>query len=449
MRSGAAAIGLGLAGFGWGGGGAGTAQAADAKVFVLQRDGADVKLTAEAIGEGGVQVYPGTAESGVIAVILPVGPGGSGGMYSLAPQRLITIRHADGQLHMVERVSGKEHPWPARAVEELDDCDVRVCVIGGDGANRAFLIRKVPIQPGDYLVATETTPGEVGPVLRGSIACEFDRYFFATARRADGVEAPLAIDTGAGGTCLRQTFLPEGAAIEPSQMARYSGGVKDLLPTQFEGATGTAPTIAGITTLPLTLGGLDVGRLTVAVLTQLEPLAGREAAGIGGLDLLRRGGRARFVYPASETGPAAVQFGAALPSDGAAEIPMAVTGKQIFLQAEFDGQPFKLLVDTGAPVTILDDFGVEAAGLKTDERPAIEIGGGDGGRATARGLAVREVRLGERRLADPGVRAADMAVFHELRGRAERVGLLGNDVLRRLGWIEFDFERRVARFPKP
>jgi clan AA aspartic protease (TIGR02281 family) len=126
-------------------------------------------------------------------------------------------------------------------------------------------------------------------------------------------------------------------------------------------------------------------------------------------------------------------LGGYLAAQGFAAVPLAVNAVGHFeLAAEVNGQPVRLLLDTGASHTVFATPSAERLGLRTtpSAERASGVGASDHATETTR---VDELRLGPVRLRDVAAWTFDLAHVNRAlvaRGGAPVDGAVGGDVLR-------------------
>ena len=439
-------------------------------VFALRKTDAGLTIEKVDLVEGQVQVFMCTPQAGYIDIVLPVAPGGSGNVARLADQATLIARYADGAVQVTTRLAnGKEWKRPPRQLDDLRDCDIRVSVTGHDGTKQAFVIAgyeevledtigpvidmfagAVPLQPGDYVVCTDTYRSRIDSPVYGQAPVEYSEYLFVRGRLADGTEGEFALDLGAAETVVAKAFVPGDVTIAESSVAQYSPAGKKLLSYEPEGATGKVQTFVGHATLPtLQFGGLKFADASVAVIEDLPTLAGHQVVGILGMDLLRRAEVLSLGLPGAGANTPFVRLARqADPAGGEAiELPFATVNTHTFIKSEVNGIPVALLFDTGSPDCVLDGPAAQAAGvaIKSD-RP--DAGGLDKGAVRVAAATVKKLRLGDRDFADVDVSVSSLPIFANLRVNDQSVGLIGNTLLAKFSRLDLDFGRRVVRLVK-
>lgn len=435
---------------------------ADADVFVLRRDDSGFKLTKVRIAEGQDVVWT-LGQAGFVDVILPPGPGGSAGIVQSISKPTTVASCRNGKLSVVTKAMGKQFDRPAPAPEELANLDIHVSARGADGKTFAGFVRgyrtvqedhvgviedpfgsAVPLQPGDCVLYTSTFPARASGAASTTGSCPVlftGGHHLAAARLAGGSTGEMVIDLAAGTTVVSKAALPPGAAIRPSEMVEHSPeGVKRLA-SEVGGATGAVMPL-GIATLDsLSLGGITFERVEVLVMEDL-PLVANGIIGIVGLDLLGRGKVISIPYPAGgATGELKLaETGSDKP---AATLPLAILDSRAYCKGTVNGAEVCFIVDSGSPITIVEDRVVKLAGLKpvAQEKDVRGIGSARSKLAKADGATIG---LGEATLHDQAVSVGALPLFARFKG-ATPIGILGNETLAGFGRIEMDFEKGEFR----
>lgn len=444
---------------------AASAAAAGARVFFLKDDGRRFSVEALTVPAGQTEVITCGRGQEYVDVLYPPSVGGSASLAQADPVRRVVVMNATGSPRVIVKAGEKQYDLPA--LENPAGADCRVCVVGADGRRQAFVIRgfesvtedtvgpvldlfagKVPMQPGDAVVSTETWRRSTGPDARGVATLAFDRYPFAPLVTASGSAAHAVVDLAAGQTVVSRAMVPAGVAIEPAQVTRYVAGSIELSEWRSGGATGDVTGVLGQAVLPeLRLGELVIRDASVMVLDSLPRLAGREVGAIVGLDLLRRAPRVTLEYPGGGRGAGSLRLAdAGPPAQGAREIPFSMVNSHVAVRAGIGATRAAMILDSGAPVTVLDEPCAAAAGLvvaKSDRT----VRGLDGKGQPVSTATIPSLTLAGRSFRGVAADVAALPVFDAMRVHGQPVGLLGNDVLAGLGSVELDFTRGVVRLP--
>lgn len=443
------------------------AHAGDARVFFLKDDGGRFSIEAVTVPAGQTEVITCGRGHEYVDVLFPPAVGRSASLAQASPERRVVIMNATGTPRVIVKAGDRQFEMPA--LDQPGGADCRVSVVAADGRRQAFVLRgfehaaedtvgpvldlfagQVPMQPGDAVITTETWRRATGAAARGEVPLVFDRYLFAPATSPVGAAAHAVVDLAAGSTVVTRAMVPSGVAITPSQMTRVTSGVTQSVPLRTGGATGDVAGVAGEAVLPeLRLGGLVIRDAAVLVLDSLPRLAGREVAAIVGLDLLRRAPAVTLEYPAAGRREGRLVLGeAAVSAAGMRELPFAVVNSHLAVRAGIGSARAAMILDSGAPVSVLDRACAEAAGLaiaSSDRR----VRGLDGAGLEVATTTIPALALGGHVLRGWASDVAALPVFGSMRVHGQPVGLLGNDVLARLGRLEIDFERGVVSVPAP
>ncbi len=123
------------------------------------------------------------------------------------------------------------------------------------------------------------------------------------------------------------------------------------------------------------------------------------------------------------------------------ELPVTTTGQGATIDAQLDGQPARLIVDTGSPATLLFGGAPKKFGLTSHPLNQLKFYG-VGGESAAASVHLKELKVGN--LADTNL---DMIVTGpQTLGGAD--GLLGANFLMQAD-VEFDYPEQKIRFFRP
>lgn len=462
MRTSTAAIGLTIAllisreSAAWAG--------ADAVVFALKRGEAGLSVERITVADGETQIIRCGGDQPYIDVICPPAPGGSGSLAQAKMARIVALRNVGGILTMIDNPGPQQRERPVLA--DRRDYDIRVCTTSHKSEQQAFVIYgyekcepdtvgpvidmfagQIPLQPGDYVVCTDTVRSRHKQRVYGSAETEFDRYLWVRGEFL-GKAGDFIIDLAGGQTIVDRSALPEGTAIRELQAAEYSSKGKRLLRYEPEGATGKVQSIVGEATIPsLKFGSIEFKEAPVAVIQGLPQFGARKAAGILGIDLLRQAEYLALVYPKPGERVGALRMtrqSTARPGDP--PVPFTTVRTHPMIRADIGGQRVSLILDSGSPVTILDRQAAKAANVAGDA-VAKKLGGLDRGAETMQKGAAT-ITIGPRQIERAEVLIGDLPVFKPMRTHGQCVGLLGNAELSQLSYVELDFTSRALRFGK-
>lgn len=398
-------------------------------------------------------------DSGLIDLIMPVAFGRSASVESLAVVRTLCARVTDGRLAVSTELTGREFARPSRALAELAACAIYVCVVAGDGRRAAFLVRdycrietlergpfldlfagKVPLGDHDFAVTTDTAGPVAGVCTPGVCAVKHDRWLFTEVACGEAAPARFVVDFGAGTTLVARRFLPDNTKLAPLGMTQYRAGKREDLPLVLGSATGSAGVLGEARLPELRLGSARLPNVAVQVIDDLPGLGGAPIAGILGLDLLQRAGRVVVDYARGELRLG----GEPLPAKHA--VPCLRLASHLVVTATIREVPWHLLVDTGAPMTILDAPSLALSELQTEGGDGPAISGLGAGGAKLSTLVPCAMQLGPKVWPQARLHAGTLPILASWRHRDHGCGLLGNDLLGSLGAVEFDIAAGVMRW---
>ena len=434
---------------------------ADADVFILRRADKSIALEKVHIADD-AEVSWTLGKDGFIDVILPPGPGGSAGIVQSASSPTTVASCRGGTLSVVTTAAGRRFERPVPPAAELRALDIHVSARAQDGTTLASFIRAydrvepdrvgviedpfggaVPLQPGDCVIYTTTfesrVPAAVG--LVGEAPVRFvSGHHLAAGSVKGGATGDFVIDLAAGTTIVSKGALPPGVAIDPAVTAQYSADGVKRLAAELGGATGAAAPL-GIAHLPeLTIGGITFRDVEVMVMNELPPVA-EGVVGILGLDLLSRASIVSLPYP-KPGALAPIRLGTPDADLPKATLPLALLGSRAYCRAKVDGADVCMIVDSGSPVTILEERAARTARAAAGE--SRDVRGIGPATSKLRPASVHSLALGSTDIADAPVQIGALPLFARFKGPTP-VGILGNATLSKFSRIELDFERAELR----
>jgi hypothetical protein len=187
-------------------------------LYVLKKSHDGVTIERVPLADGEERVLN---DSDIITFVLPLSPGQSGDLIQQSrPRGTITARCRNNALKVTVRMpDGQVRDMPEQPLEQLQQYDVRVNVVGGDGSRNVFVIEAyasnaegegpvidmfggiVPMEPGDYSVTLEVSKREDTEFLTGSVPFLVAEELFITDVTLPGGETGrFIIDFGAGTT---------------------------------------------------------------------------------------------------------------------------------------------------------------------------------------------------------------------------------------------------------
>ena len=447
------------------------ATALAARFFRVERVPGGVALRVDSVAAGRVAEFPINPDSGLVDLVLPVGPGQSASLVRPSDRggTLVVRLSGDTLYASVRRPDGSPHERQPRALADLAREETRLSVTGGDGTRASFVIRayaeakpdtagpaanmfagKLPIQlgAGDWVVQTETWRRPLAAAPRGRMALSRESYLFAEVVRADGRRGRFIVDLGAGESVVSPGFVPKGQAVVPSNMVEYSLRGARLLDYRATDVTGVMPVVAGHTVFAsLTLGGVTVDSLEAQV-AELPAALGEGVVGILGVDVLRRAGRVRLTVPAKSGAPALLEFDPAAPlARETGRCAFSWVSSHVVMGGEVSGRPAHWIVDTGSPVSFVDPTALADSAWVLAARQSPPVSGLGGKPGATSGATAPSLRVGTgTRWKNAPVRLARLAPFDAVRPGGRVPALLGLSELARMGTLELDFRSRVARW---
>lgn len=257
-----------------------------------------------------------------------------------------------------------------------------------------------------------------------------DGYLLVETTLADGGPACLAIDLAASTTVVTRSFIGDGVSFQPVPAG-------STIAATYNGA------LAGMHTMErFSLGGIDIGSLSVAVAESLPSIDGLPCAGLIGLDVLQR---AEVVVLRYGNRPALMLKRAGRqPSGEYVDVPFTVSGGGLWMNGEINSTAISFLIDSGCPHTLMSPATlrqVRGAASSGSERQLTTL---DGTALTLRDAKVKSFRLGGRAFDDVPFCVAESASSNTPVAEQGR-GVLGNSFLSTLAQLELDFKGKSAR----
>jgi len=442
----------------------------DCRLFLLRdSDGQLVLDEIELTGSPRTErVFHANADTGIIDVILPVGPGGSGSMARLADDLAITAVCDAGTLTLnTHTAGGKGYARPPRSRADLAQYDVRLSVSAGDGRFANFLIERyatarrddvgpvldifagrMPVTAGDFVLFTDTFLHALPAALDGETPIELDRWPIATVRLPDGRTGAFIVDIGAGTTVVSRSFLPEGTKIKKQGMVQYSSAGREVLKYAPGGATGQVQTVLGQAVLPeMQIGQIRVEQMPVDVLSQMPDFFGRPIDGIIGLDLLRQSSVLSFVFDPGPKPKARMHLARHRSTNDqqAIELPFTFVNSHLVVNGQISNHRVYFTLDTGSPDSMLAVSAARRVGLQFDETSRKDGRGLDGGSAAVYKGRSTALLLGGRSIPDTTFHVGALPIFDRMTVHDQNVGLLGTAFFAGFARVEIDFNQRVLR----
>lgn len=441
----------------------------DGHVFLLKRQGDTFEMERVAIPDGETRVIQSSNESGVIDIIMPVGPGGSGSIAQTGSPRMLIARNVGGELRVTAQdASGQKHESPPRQMADLVRYDTRLSVIASDGARATFQVSKyttvsrdsvgpvmdlfggaVPLGDGDYSITTNTEAADAAHSWRGAMPLTYnDGYLFVPVTGPDGRTGTFCVDIGASKTIVCDSFLPNDAEITESYMMEYSSKGARKLKYEPGGATGPVRTVKGQTTLAsLDIGGVRLTDVDVDVITSLPELRGHRIDGIIGMNVLRAGPYLKIEYgdKLNPTSSLSINDRSSVPSSADMGIPFARNGETIYVRGEVNSVPVYFILDSGAPSCVMPPQSLQLTGAHLSNDSIVTFRGGGGQEWQGRTGKVDGLRIGGHSFDAQPFMIGDIQVLQRL-ASGQASGLLGNSFFAQFNAMEIDFNTGVVRF---
>ena len=438
-------------------------------IFIIVNDSDRIKLKRVTVPDNHIRVFRSNPDTGIIDVILPPGPGGSGSLEDINKERLIIVSCRNGNLKVSTKLpSGKEYNRPIQAMDSLFMQDIWVNVIGPNGLTfkgrisgyqnfQADVISplidpfggNIKLNSNQYIVYTETFKRQdYRKNNTGQATLEFIKgYYCVNVKLPNTNEGCLIIDLGSKTTVLTKAFLVDQTMVRRMERTVYTpDGVKRLTAV-IGGATGEITHIIGSANIPqIDLIGFKIKNINAIILDTLPTVEERKIVGILGLDILSLFKNIRIYNIQQNQKPAKMQINASNDNkDAYLQIPFSFVGN-IFIRGKINGKSVVFILDSGAPISILDKTSALSIGLKID-KPSGYILGLGGQRSKVWKTYIQSLQLGNRLFSDVMFNIASLQIFNSYR-KYQYIGILGNSFLSQFSAFEINFEAEVLRFYK-
>jgi predicted aspartyl protease len=291
---------------------------------------------------------------------------------------------------------------------------------------------------------------EVEAGLSGEATIHFAGDFALVDVEIEGrAVGSFVVDLGATVTSVAREHIPPGVEIREVVSIAHTPDGQQVRPAGAGGLGGEASGMLGRSTLSsLRVGDLEMRDLPVAVFETMPELHGVRIAGVLGLDVLRRAGRVRLGWPAGEDAMPVLALGTAArgrpPTEDTVSVPLSEAQGLLFASAEVEGEPVRLLLDTGARASVISPALADAAGLELVPTEVDTLRGIDGLPLLAPRTEPAELKLGDARFPDQRFSVSQLPVL-EAMGAGDRVGLLGQSFWRDFQSVEVDFGSGILR----
>lgn len=276
--------------------------------------------------------------------------------------------------------------------------------------------------------------------LTGEAALEYDRYLFVKAKAGDGRDSFFVVDIGASQSILAKKMVPASIAL-----TKADGKGERAVEFAVPGAAGNVKELM-IAKLPvLRVGNLTFTDQSFIVVDALPEFAGREVGGIIGLDLLQKGSNVSFscTKTASTENKLVFSEKSTLKSAGRIEIPYSVESGQLYIFASIGKIEVDLILDTGAPESLINPGLAKSANIKTAEDFTLSLKDLDGNPIKAQKAVINQIKISNYALSKIFVTVADLPLFDQQ--GLDRTVLLGNSFFEKYGRVEIDFQEKLIR----
>lgn len=438
-------------------------------IFLLTYKDHQFSVERAEIPAGQAMVMQSNPEDGIIDVILPVGPGGSGSVARLGDGRsLIVSCQGDSITYRVRQSSGKESVFPTRALPELEKYDTRLSVSNGSGNAANFVIEgyervvidsvgptidlfagMIPLAPGDFVLYTDTHRKRFRPQVTGTFSIRYERYIYVDVSGPGGHDGLFILDIGAANSIVEKSFVSPDQEIAESHMMEYSSAGARKLKYEPVGGTGAVTNIVGSTTLDyMRIGEITFRNVEVDVIEELPRIGGQRVDGIIGIDVLASAPFLTLKYNRSaESGPSVNLSTSRVAEEEAIELPYTTVNGLLYVNASTNNTVVHFLLDSGAPNSFLSPEALELTNTNSIFDSSFAYSGGGGQVAQGKMGLLDELTVGDEVFSDHLFAVGEIQPLKRIR-RGEAAGLLGNSFFEMFSLTEIDFDQRVVRFVK-
>ncbi len=438
-----------------------TVAADDSVVLLLKKTDSGYDIDKVPIRKDQTLHLDGNNEKGIIEIILPTGPGGSG---NLVQKGLINgfYVHFDGRTITIESElsGGRRQSLPPQKLDDLKLYETHLSVTGGDGTSARFIISnyesirvdtvgplmdmfggQVPMNPGDYSLFLNTERVDREQNLTGQMSLTYSgEYLFTEVVSPTGKKGNFVVDLGASNSVIRKDFLPDSTETSELFMMEYSPGGTRKLKYAPDGATGPIESIIGTATVEnLTAGGLRFNRAVFNVMDALPVIRGKQLDGIIGLDLLHAARYLTLKYH-TESGAASLVLSNEIPIENIdVELPYVSIRKSIFVRGQIDSRDVLFLVDSGSPDCMLQPAATRSLQSVVAHDSVYTYQGGGGQNEQGTLATIKSMSLGGNSFENVPCTIGNVFVLSTL-GSGQLGGIIGNSLLSRFSGVTIDFK---------
>ncbi len=443
--------------------------AQECDIPVLRQGPRGFSLQLERVPEGESAVLLREGAERVVTAVLPQGSGLAGDVVRGSESSALVLRCDPGRLRVLVAGPGGGDAREVMSADRdaFDRYEVRVNAVRGDGAEAVFVVRggviepidgpaldmfqgRVPLEPGDVAVTTETrevvspaTPLE-GTVALGSLG----PYLSVPVGLPGGGRARFILDLAATRSLIRRDLLPAGTRVRELVATERSAGGTRRIGGAAEGAGGRAEDIGVVATVDwLALGDLRIERFEPLVWDRPLRIAGEEVDGVLGLDVLRRADRIYAAFGAGSEGAGALRLGGPQ-LERAREFRLREVRGLLFLEGRLGDLPVLGLLDTGARLSVIPAELAEREEWPVGTEDIDALRGVDMRPLPVRPILAPPLSLGSYRPPPSDFVSGPFPAVQNLGLRADVV-VLGQPFWRAVGPVEIDFRRRILRLPRP
>ncbi len=434
------------------------AWAQNARVFVISKTPQGPTIESKDIADGETLIFD---QPDVVTVVYTLGEGKS---CDLIPagigRRVFQVTNHAGVLDIRVEQLGSKKSLPPMDTKSLDPTTIRVNIKTGDGNNAVFRISgysqlarddgplvdmfggKIPLQPADVSVTYETTK-LIQTALSGSISANLEHgWLLADIQLPHGKSGKAVLDTAATTSVFGKQALSSNTQIHKLESVELTAAGEKRSAATMAAATGDVNQggfLGKATLADVDCGGLQIPSLEFNVLESMPAeLTELGIIGIIGLDVLSAGERLAIKRLTPNQYELTLGDGETIPSGHRTGTIQEAFGLRFF-DGEIENQSVRLLLDTGARYSIIDEL--QWRKLKspgTNLNAAQSISGLGGQKTQMERYRFKSFSFSNQSLENWESLVGPFKVFESL-GLTDVAGICGMDTLKHFDSIWIDF----------
>lgn len=429
---------------------------------MLYKNGSDVDLRELTVEENKEITLRTGGDHSPLAIIAPISIGQSGELIRSQEPRLFKVRCIYGEVQLTsQKPNGEQRNLATFKCSNWERCNLRVNVTGFNGLKKVYRIDQgklrgverhgpvinlfsghLELKEDEYAVTIELTHVGTSSTWKAKGECPLELeagYLKGYGEIPSGGRGWFLIDTGASRTLITRAVLPSDTEIKPASMTEKSARGVRTSELQMTTAGGTLKVAGWARLRKLRLGEIvlkDSPILVVEALPRSLPIS--HVAGILGMDLLSQTVNLTLHYAKQrlilDTKGNNAMKGLA--------IPFSLACDHIIIRGWSKGSSVFLIIDTGAPCSLLSPSAAEVLSSGMKRTKGDQISGLDGNLVGISESSSSGIRIGDEILLRNRIRIADLPLFNAM-GLQDPAVILGNDELSRFAAVSINFSQRI------